>query len=57
MDIEKGRGGFKALAKGYDRHPHRFIGKVNFLGSIGPKKVLKLPFLFGGSAWRPRKSI
>ena len=30
MDIEKGRGGFKALAKGYDRHPHRFIGKVKF---------------------------
>ena len=32
--------------KGYDRHPHRFIGKVKFLGLNWTKKGLKLPFLF-----------
>ena len=30
------------------RHSHRFLGKSNFWESIGPKKVLKLPFLFRG---------
>ena len=32
--------------KEYGRHCHRYLGKVNFFGSIGSKKVPKRQFSF-----------